>query len=376
MNPKKIGIVVNDLTQGGVSQFLLNYFRQLDYSGFEYKLIVLGGEKDPFIEKSMMQLGIEIVNHQLPYYAETNVIDQFINRFKTAFKAKKHSDFKTLVQSLKLDLLFAHCHIQFLPYLKETRLPVLFVAHSLISVKPKNPINFLLQTKCYAFYLKNTTVITVSESVTNFFHEFRLVDQLVNLFYHPNKTQIPAQQIEYRDKVSRVIYVARISSVKNHPELLKAWKILDQKDVLLQLVGPNDLDAEHQSELESNTPENVHFLGSRSDIPELLLQADLAVFPSKSEGLPLALLEKMAYGLPVITSNIPQLTTIITDNHNGMVYSLGNPEELANKLRILISDFEKRSKLGNAARKTVLDSFAYAPGEPLIAYEKKIHELF
>lgn len=376
MNPKKIGIVVNDLVQGGVSQFLINYCKQSDYSAFNYQLIVLGGKKEPSIEQALRDLGIKIHDFPLSYYPETNVVNQFLNRLKVASKARKHGVFQSFIQSLEVDLLFAHCHFQFLPYLKETKLPVVFVAHTVISNKPANILNYILQRNSYVFYFKKTQVITVSESVTDFFHLFRLVPKLINLYHQPNKTLISGKQIEYREKIERVIYVARINIVKNHLELLKAWKILNRKDITLQLVGPNDLDAENQAKLDEYISGNVEFLGNRSDIPELLLQADMAVFPSKVEGLPLALLEKMGFGLPVVTSDIPQLTALVNDEVNGLTYSLGNPQELADKLQELISDCEKRRKLGSAARQTVLDSFAYAPGEPLILYEKKINELF
>ncbi len=376
MNPKKIGIVVNDLVQGGVSQFLINYCKQSDYAAFSYQLIVLGGKKEPSIEQALIELGIKIHDFSLPYYPETTAVDQFLNRLKVAFKARRHDTFQAFIKSLELDLLFTHCHFQFLPYLKETSLPVVFVAHTVISNKPANFLNRILQRNAFVFYFKNTLVITVSKSVTDFFHEFRLAPKLINLYHQPNKTIVSGKQIEYREKIQRIIYVARVSVVKNHLELLKAWKILNRKDMTLQLVGPNDLNPENQAKLNEYLSENVEFLGNRSDIPELLAQADIAVFPSKVEGLPLALLEKMGCGLPVVTSDIPQLTAVVTDEVNGLTYSLGNPQELADKLQELISDCEKRRKLGSAARQTVLDSFAYAPGEPLIVYEKKINELF
>ncbi len=193
MKPKKIGIVVNDLIQGGVSQFLLSYCKQLDYSDFEYQLIVLGEKKDPFIEESLKKTGIRISDFDIPYYNESSSLGQLVNRIKVSKKVKNNSAFNTFVKDLGLDLLFAHCHIQYVPYLRQTKLPVIFVAHLLISSKPTNPINFFIQKNCYSFYLKNTTVITVSESVTHFFHEFGLVDKLVSLSHYPNKTSISSK---------------------------------------------------------------------------------------------------------------------------------------------------------------------------------------
>ena len=99
-------------------------------------------------------------------------------------------------------------------------------------------------------------------------------------------------------------------------------------------------------------------LGSRNEIKELLLAADIAVFPSLKEGLPLSLLEKMAMGLPVIVSDIDELTTVIEHEKNGLTYELGNDNDLTDKMSILLNNKEMRRELGGEARKKVEENYS------------------
>ena len=71
------------------------------------------------------------------------------------------------------------------------------------------------------------------------------------------------------------------------------------------------------------------------------------------EGLPLTILEGMAYGLATIASNIGGIPTAITDRHDGILIPPGNVEDLTNELSELIKNGEYRMKTGSAARKTV-----------------------
>ncbi|MFM8950930.1 MAG: glycosyltransferase, partial [Bacteroidota bacterium] len=75
------------------------------------------------------------------------------------------------------------------------------------------------------------------------------------------------------------------------------------------------------------------------------------------EGLPLALLEKMRIGLPCVVSDIPELTSIVSDGVDALVYHSGNIEELSNSIQRLANDLQLREKIGIAAAITVNDKF-------------------
>lgn len=106
------------------------------------------------------------------------------------------------------------------------------------------------------------------------------------------------------------IYVARIQPLKGHEILLEAMAKLPGEAHLL-IVGDGDLYATLKSYArELSLEKNVHFLGSRSDVPRLLKAADCFVLPSLREGLPGVVLEALAADLPVVATDLPGVREI------------------------------------------------------------------
>jgi glycosyltransferase involved in cell wall biosynthesis len=96
--------------------------------------------------------------------------------------------------------------------------------------------------------------------------------------------------------------------------------------------------------------ERLLFLGHRDDIPALLAATDAFVLPSLFEGTPLALLEAMAAGKPVVTSAIPGTDELVADGETGLLVPAGDADALAAALRRIVADPELRARLGAAAR--------------------------
>ena len=94
--------------------------------------------------------------------------------------------------------------------------------------------------------------------------------------------------------------------------------------------------------------DHIHFLGYRNDISEICNCADLFVFMSHQEGLPVALMEAMACGLPAVCSNIRGNTDLIDDGVTGLI-SDNTPEELAEAISKMRNDAVLRDRLASAA---------------------------
>ncbi len=96
--------------------------------------------------------------------------------------------------------------------------------------------------------------------------------------------------------------------------------------------------------------DRVHLLGPRSDVPSLLAAADLFALPSHREGLPLALLEAMLAGKPIVASAVGGIPEAIRPGEHGVLVPAGEVEPLAEALGSLLADPGERARLGEAAR--------------------------
>jgi glycosyltransferase involved in cell wall biosynthesis len=102
----------------------------------------------------------------------------------------------------------------------------------------------------------------------------------------------------------------------------------------------------------SGLVDSVRFLGRVPD--PWIVPPDVYVHPSEQDGLPLALLEAMARGLPVVASRIAGIPEVVRDGENGYLVPPGDAQTLARRIAELIADRERAQRLGGAARTTVL----------------------
>ncbi|MFA4946746.1 MAG: glycosyltransferase [Candidatus Micrarchaeia archaeon] len=137
------------------------------------------------------------------------------------------------------------------------------------------------------------------------------------------------------------VYAGRLAKVKGADVLLEACRGLEAR-VLLAGNGPE------RGTLEKNAPANVVFLGERRDLPAVLAKADAFVLPSRSEGLPVALLEAMATGLPCIVTDIG---LPVERNVNALVVPAGDAKALHAAMQRVAGDARLRAKLSANARK-------------------------
>lgn len=95
--------------------------------------------------------------------------------------------------------------------------------------------------------------------------------------------------------------------------------------------------------------DGVHLLGHRHDVPGFLSLLDILVIPSLTEGFPLALLEGMAAGLPIIATRVGGMPEILVDGKTGIFVEPENPAAIADTVGALIEDRRRADELGRAA---------------------------
>lgn len=148
-----------------------------------------------------------------------------------------------------------------------------------------------------------------------------------------------------------IVTIARFSEQKGHSVLIRAMArvLVDLPSVQLYLFGEGKLEKEIRSLAQSlRIGGSVHFLGSRDNVTELLPIFDLFVLPSLWEGLPIALLEAMGLGLPVIATAVGGIPEVITDRVNGLLVPPGDEEALSIALLESLRNSTMRKEIGEA----------------------------
>ena len=99
-----------------------------------------------------------------------------------------------------------------------------------------------------------------------------------------------------------------------------------------------------------NVSQQIHFLGFRSDIKELLAASDIFLFTTKQEGLPRSMMEAMASGLPCVASKIRGNTDLLENTEGGFLCDPHNASEFAEKIKLLAANTALREKMGSSNR--------------------------
>ncbi len=163
-------------------------------------------------------------------------------------------------------------------------------------------------------------------------------------------------------KGKRIVHLAGYRPQKDHFNLLNAFSLFlkDNPDWTLHLIGKNYQD-DYGIEI-SNFLNNDELKGSVfeygvcSDVEYILSQSDIGVLSSKSEGLPVSLLEYGLARLPVLVTNVGECSKVVL-NKNGLV-SPNNSKEFARKLNSISNNLEMRKELSNDLNNEVVHSFS------------------
>jgi glycosyltransferase involved in cell wall biosynthesis len=122
--------------------------------------------------------------------------------------------------------------------------------------------------------------------------------------------------------------------------------------------APNLLDECIDFCRQQNISDRVHFLGQRSDIPDVLNSLDLFVLSSRWEGSPISAIEAMMMNVPIVLSDISPLREVSGDGQFAVLFRTGDADDLAARLIQLTSDREARARLSASARNWAIRQFS------------------
>jgi len=190
------------------------------------------------------------------------------------------------------------------------------------------------------------------------------------IFNVPNgvRAMVPPAQSSLRDELrlgssdQLVVAVGNLYPVKGHGYLLEALALLAERcpGLHVAIAGRGELEDPLRARARAlQVSDRFHLLGLRSDIGNVLAGADVFVLPSLSEGVPLALLEAMLAGRPVVASAVGEVPTVLEGGLAGVLVPPGDAAALANALADLLSDSARARRMGIAAQARATEAYTF-----------------
>lgn len=207
---------------------------------------------------------------------------------------------------------------------------------------------------------KADEIIVLSNNVRDYFAHLygRDVEFIPNGI--SQKKTVPASLIKERyglDKSSYVLYLGRMVPEKGVHYLIEAFRGLETEKRLVLAGGSSDSERYFDGlKAEAEDDHRIVFTGFTTgrELDELFSNAALYVLPSDLEGMPMSLLEAMAYGLCCLTSDIPECSDVLAGH--GFTFPRGNVAALRDALNLLLAS-ERTESVGEAARAHVLSKY-------------------
>lgn len=330
-----------------------------------------------------------------------NSHNSFLNKLKLSaniiYSLEAKSNISALIKNSKPDI--AHVHMfqhqlspSILHEIKKSGIPIIYTTHDLKCMCPNYKMlckgKICEKCKGLKFYncffnkcVKNSSSKSMLSTVEMYIHNLLKVYDLIDIFVAPSKffrdklieygfdsskivyisnfLDIEKYQPNYRYK-NYFIYLGRLSEEKGILTLVESMKAVDAAAELWIIgTGPVENDVTELIE-RSNLQNKVRLLGFKSgiELAELIKNAMFGVIPSECyENAPYSALEMMAYGKPIIGANVGGIPELVDNEKTGMIFRMGDPQDLAMKINKLVSNSELIQYYGENARNKLEENF-------------------
>lgn len=353
-SPVGILYLIVDLPVGGAEEHLLSLVRNLDRDRFESTVCCIG-QSGP-IGREIEAAGIRVV--------------ELGKLRKGGYDGKIVSLLQEVLRSKRISLLHAHLyHANMYGRLAAFRegVPTVCSIHNTY-IRPKRHrrlINWWLARR-------TPVIIAGSEAIKSDILKYDGVSpgivRVIPYGVAVEKFDIPMTRDEARKKLGLPVNrfyvgtVGRLEVQKGQRYLVDATARLRREgiEVSLLLIGSGREEERLRDQvLRENITDDVLFLGTRRDLPDLYRAMDVFALPSLWEGLPLALLSAMASGIPVVVTPVGGVPEVVRDGENGFLVPPEDPVALAAALRRVREDAELASTCGRSAAETVRTEYSH-----------------
>ncbi|MCS5596378.1 MAG: glycosyltransferase family 4 protein [Alphaproteobacteria bacterium] len=214
--------------------------------------------------------------------------------------------------------------------------------------------------KCAAPFCSK--IITVSEYDRQLALSHKIAKPEKIIAIHNGMPERPAPVRTPKDNAAqpvKLIMVARFAAQKDHDTLLRALKLIKDKNWHVSLCGNGDSLPTQQLAVELGLTDKIDFLGERDDVPELLEKHDVFLLITHWEGFPRSIIEAMRAGLPSIATDVAGNGESITHGKTGYLVKHKDAEDVAHAITKIVEDETLRLDMGKAARATYEEQFTF-----------------
>lgn len=341
----RIAQIIDSLETGGAERMAVNYANALS-ENIEFSALIVS-RKEGLLLKQI----------------DENVSYLFLQRekkvdFKAVFKLRKY------LRNNKINVIQAHSSSFFLAVLvKLTFLKVKIIWHDHYGVSQDLSSRKSLILKMGSFFF--TGIISVNSDLKDWAKSYLWCE---NIIYLPNfilNTSVSNEKQTLNGLADkRIICVANLRPQKNHELLIDAANVLKDKfsDWTFHLFG-KDFEDSYSKKLKRKIydlklEKTIFFYGTKENVGFALEQCQIGVLPSLSEGLPLAILEYGKCRLPVVATNVGEVSKIISSEKEGLIVESGNLNELVVALEKLIVDQKLRDDMALALYNNIQLNFS------------------
>ena len=364
--------VITGLRAGGAERVFVNIVNNI--SGFEPVVVVIEKkEKDGFAEHIKRDIKIRFLNKRNRYDA-----------FRLIFELSRiiRNEKPGIILSVES---YANQLAVMAKYIARYRVPLCISER----IETKNFLSDMNLKKIREFLLKLTyrradRIIAVSKKVKeSLYSHYGINPNKIEVIYNPidiDRIQhLASEDITYpwfNDEEPVLITVGRLHKQKDHKTLISAFsKVLKMThNVRLVIIGEGSERARLEKIIqELNLNDRIVLLGYQENPYKFMAKADIFILSSRYEGFPNVILEAMACGLPVISTDCPSGPgEIITHGVNGLLVPVGDADKLAEAMLKLLDDKELRERLSLQGQSRVKD---FEVGKIINQYERVLHNI-
>lgn len=361
--PVKVAYLLTPIDFGGSDKVSLMFLKNVTRNRYDITPILLTRpwEQECVFSRMIKAEGYSVLNIPVAKKSGTDPL-RVPRSFKALYDFLKSNSFGML-----------HTHGYFadiigIPAARALSIPVVSTCHGYINTDKKLGIYNALDRKVLRLADK---VIAVSEGIR---------DELIGAGIKPSRVvvlvnavesgldsaELIRRRAEARNKLKIeegtlvVGYIGRLSEEKGVRYLIEAASILKEsvKGLKVLIIGTGREDGQlHKLVEELKLKDIVYFAGFQRDIGEWLPAMDIFALPSLTEGTPMALLEAMSYGLPVVATRVGGVPSVIENGNNGILVEPKAPGELADAIMDLYWDKNSMKRLSTLGKKTIKSQY-------------------